>query len=55
MPFNLGGPELIIVLVIVLVLLGPRRLPEAGRAVGRGVRAFKDGLGGSKQAELPDA
>jgi sec-independent protein translocase protein TatA len=52
---NIGPQELIILLVIALVLLGPRRLPEAGRAAGRGVREFKEGLRGSKDAELPDA
>lgn len=52
---NIGPQELIIVLVIALVLIGPRRLPEAGRAVGRGVREFKDELRGRTEAELPDA
>jgi len=48
MPFNQIGPmELVIVLVIALIVLGPKRLPEAGRAIGRGMREFKDTLGGS--------
>jgi sec-independent protein translocase protein TatA len=46
MPFNVGPMELIIVLVLALVLLGPKRLPEAGRAVGKGLREFKDSLSG---------
>ena len=36
MPVNVGPMELIIVLVIALIVLGPKRLPEAGRAVGLG-------------------
>ena len=36
MPVNVGPMELIIVLVIALIVLGPKRLPEAGKAVGKG-------------------
>jgi len=43
--------ELILVLVIALVVLGPRKLPEAGRAVGRSMREFKDSLSGSSHDE----
>ena len=46
MPFNIGVPELIIVLVIALIVLGPKKLPDAGRALGNGLREFKDSLGG---------
>jgi sec-independent protein translocase protein TatA len=47
MPFNSIGPgELIIVLVIALIVLGPKRLPEVGKSVGRGMREFKEGLSG---------
>ena len=50
MPFNGIGPmELVIVLVIALLVLGPKRLPDAGKAVGRGLREFKDGLSGREQ------
>jgi sec-independent protein translocase protein TatA len=38
--------ELVIVLVIALIVLGPKRLPEAGRSVGRGLREFKESLSG---------
>jgi sec-independent protein translocase protein TatA len=42
MPFNNIGPtELIIVLVIALIVLGPKRLPEVGKSLGRGIREFK--------------
>jgi sec-independent protein translocase protein TatA len=46
MPINVGPGELIIVLVIALIVLGPKKLPEVGRSVGRGMREFKDSLSG---------
>jgi sec-independent protein translocase protein TatA len=46
MPFQLGIPEVILVLVIALVFLGPKRLPEAGQAIGKGMREFRQGLDG---------
>jgi sec-independent protein translocase protein TatA len=44
---NIGPTELIIVLAIALLVLGPKRLPEAGRAVGKGMREFKESAHGS--------
>ena len=41
MPFNVGPIELIIVLVIALLVVGPRRLPEMGNAVGKTIREFR--------------
>jgi sec-independent protein translocase protein TatA len=46
MPFQLGLPEVIVVLVLALLVLGPKRLPEAGRSLGKGIREFKDGIAG---------
>jgi sec-independent protein translocase protein TatA len=46
--------ELILVLAIALIVLGPKRLPEAGKALGKGLREFKDsvsGLGGDDDDE----
>src|SRR3954454_18484495 len=48
---NIGPMELVIVLVIALLILGPKRLPEAGRSLGRGMREFKDSI----RAAEPDA
>jgi sec-independent protein translocase protein TatA len=41
---NVGPMEIIIVLVIGLLVLGPKRLPEMGKSVGRGMREFKNAL-----------
>ncbi len=41
MPFNIGPLELIIVLVIALLVVGPRRLPEMGNALGKTIREFR--------------
>ena len=41
---NVGPLELVVVLIIALVVLGPKRLPEVGRSLGNGIREFKDSL-----------
>ena len=41
---NVGPLELVVILVIALIVLGPRRLPEVGRSVGRGLREFRNAL-----------
>ena len=46
---NIGPMELVIVLVIALVVLGPKRLPDAGKAVGKGMREFKESLSGNSR------
>jgi sec-independent protein translocase protein TatA len=52
---NIGPMELIIVLVIALVVLGPKRLPDAGKSLGRGIREFKDSISGdSKDDDVED-
>ena len=43
---NIGPTELIIVLVIVLLIFGPKRLPGLGRQLGGGMREFKDSISG---------
>ncbi len=53
---NIGPLELIIVLVIALVILGPKRLPDVGRSIGRGMREFKSAVtGNDSEAAEPAA
>lgn len=42
MPFGLGAPELLIILVIVVVIFGAGKLPEIGKGLGRSIRGFKE-------------
>jgi len=56
MPFNNIGPgELVIVLVIALLVLGPKRLPEVGKSLGRGMREFKDSISGNDRDDEDDS
>jgi sec-independent protein translocase protein TatA len=48
---NVGPMELIIILTIALIVLGPKKLPEVGRSVGRGMREFKESLSGDDRDE----
>lgn len=43
---NIGPLEIIIVLVVVLLIFGPKRLPDLGRSLGGGMREFKDSVTG---------
>jgi sec-independent protein translocase protein TatA len=45
---NIGGGELIILLVIVLLLFGAKRLPELAKGLGTGIREFRKGASGEK-------
>ena len=49
MPLGIGLPEILIVLVIALVVFGPKRLPDLGRSLGSGMREFKDSITGSSK------
>jgi sec-independent protein translocase protein TatA len=51
---SIGIPELAIVLLIVLVIFGPKRLPGLGRSLGSGMREFKDSLTGKDKGEEED-
>jgi sec-independent protein translocase protein TatA len=50
MPFNIGPLELFIVLVIVLVLFGAKRVPEIGASIGKGIREFKRSISDTERA-----
>ena len=51
---GIGPMEVILVLAIALIVLGPKKLPEAGRAVGKGLREFKDSLSGLEPDDEDD-
>jgi sec-independent protein translocase protein TatA len=51
MPFNVGFPELIVLLIIALIVLGPKKLPDAGRALGNGMREFKESISGDSKRD----
>jgi sec-independent protein translocase protein TatA len=45
-PFGIGIWEILILLLVVLLVFGPKRLPEMGRSLGKGMREFKDSISG---------
>jgi len=49
LPFQVGPLEVILVLAIALIVLGPKRLPSAARSLGQGVRDFKQSLSTSSK------
>jgi sec-independent protein translocase protein TatA len=53
---GIGPMEIVIVLVIALLILGPKRLPEMGKSLGSGMRSFKDAVTGDddKPEQLPE-
>jgi sec-independent protein translocase protein TatA len=50
-PGWIGVPELLVLLLVVLLVFGPKRLPEMGRSLGRGMREFKDSISGDKHLD----
>jgi sec-independent protein translocase protein TatA len=54
MPGFIGVPELLILLAVLLLIFGPRRIPEMGRSLGRGMREFKDSVTGRLELEPPE-
>ena len=53
--FGIGPMELIVVLVVALLVLGPKRLPGFGRSLGSGMREFKESVTGANRDELANA
>ena len=54
MPTSLGPAEILVILIVALIVLGPKKLPEAARSVGRGMREFKETLQGVNYDEDDD-
>jgi sec-independent protein translocase protein TatA len=50
-PFGIGIWEILILLLVVLLVFGPKRLPEMGRSLGKGMREFKDSISGNDADE----
>ena len=52
--FGLGIPELIVICVIALLVFGPKRLPDAGKALGQAIRGFKSSVDGKEEERAGD-
>jgi sec-independent protein translocase protein TatA len=51
---EIGVAGLVVILIVALLVFGPKRLPEMGRSLGKGMREFKDSIGGMDDArEVP--
>ena len=51
---NIGPMELVVVLIIALVIIGPKKLPDVGRSMGRGMREFKGAISGDHEDDKPE-
>ncbi len=51
---NFGFPEVIVVLVIALLVFGPAKIPELGKALGSSIREFRAGLQSGTEVKKPD-
>jgi sec-independent protein translocase protein TatA len=54
-PFGIGPLELVLILVILVVIFGAKRLPEIGRSLGSSAREFKKGVTGQEEQQAPEA
>ncbi len=52
MPFQLGAPELIIILVIIMLLFGVGKLPQVSNAIGKSLREFRKGQSGESNDKV---
>jgi sec-independent protein translocase protein TatA len=53
MPFGIGIWEMLILLLVILLVFGPKRLPEMGRSLGKGMREFKESVTGNDDDDEP--
>ena len=52
MPFGIGTVEIVVILIFALIIFGPKRLPELGRSMGRGIREFKNSVTSDKTTTM---
>ncbi len=52
---NIGPMEVLIVLIVALLVLGPKKLPDVGRSLGKGIRGFKDTVSGADPTAVQDS
>lgn len=50
---GLGGPEILLIALVVLLLFGGRKIPELMKGLGKGVKSFKDGVNGLEDVQNP--
>lgn len=48
---GLGVPELVVILIVVLLIFGPKNLPKLGNAIGKSIKGLREGMGGDKAFE----
>ena len=48
--FNLGGPEILLIALVILLLFGGKKIPELMKGLGKGVKSFKDGMNGIEES-----
>jgi sec-independent protein translocase protein TatA len=51
---NISLPEILVVLVIALIVFGPKRLPELGQSLGKGIREFRGAMSGDNKDDEPE-
>jgi sec-independent protein translocase protein TatA len=54
MPGSIGWQGLVVILIVLLIVFGPKRLPEMGRSLGRGMREFKESITGNDRDDERD-
>lgn len=52
---GMGAPELIVILLVALVLFGPKNLPKLGSALGKGIKSLREGMNGGKEKDADAA
>ncbi len=55
MPVRIGPGELILLIVLALIIFGPSRIADLGGQLGKGIRAFQDGLKGNDETSEPSS